>query len=62
MTTETAPTAQRHGWCAWHQAYAYGVRLVTVQDAGSGPGTHLNRFACRPCREAYDLTPLDGRP
>ncbi|MGV9456715.1 hypothetical protein [Streptomyces sp. NPDC003635] len=62
MTIETPPTDQDFGWCAWHQEYVHGVRLVTVQDAGSGPGTFLNRFACAPCRQAHAFTPLDGRP
>lgn len=51
-----------YGYCAWHQGHARGVRLVRIFDVGSGPGTSGNLFACRPCREAYDLTPLADRP
>ncbi|MBC2908370.1 hypothetical protein H4N64_44250, partial [Streptomyces sp. PSKA01] len=49
------------GWCAWHQNYARGVRLISVQDQGSAFGD-TGRFACRPCRHAYDLVPLADRP
>ena len=67
MTTETqakppepsSPTG--YGWCAWHQAFASGVRLIQVRDAGSGPGSGGNAFACNSCRVAYDLVPLADR-
>ena len=61
-TADTANTPTGYGWCAWHQAYSRGVRLIAVQDAGSSPGTHGNAFACRSCRESYDLVPLADRP
>ncbi|WP_328439396.1 hypothetical protein OHA71_23955 [Streptomyces sp. NBC_00444] len=67
MTTETKTTppkpkaAGRNGWCSWHEAYARGVRLIRIEDAGSGP-RQMSAFACRPCREAYDLVPLADRP
>ncbi|MER6678807.1 hypothetical protein [Streptomyces sp. NPDC000983] len=51
-----------YGWCAWHENYARGVRLIHVIEQGSGPGTAGKRFACRPCRHAYDLVPLADRP
>ncbi|KUN95393.1 hypothetical protein [Streptomyces caeruleatus] len=63
--TQTAPLANTptgYGWCAWHQGNARGVRLVAVAEQGSGPGTAGRHFACRPCREAYDLVPLADRP
>lgn len=53
-------TPSSYGFCAWHQAFASGVRLITVQEQGSGPGG--GAFACRPCREAYELTPFADRP
>ncbi|WUH51083.1 hypothetical protein OHO27_20690 [Streptomyces sp. NBC_00443] len=58
---ELTPTTS-HGWCAWHQGTARGVRLISAIEQGSGPGTAAHRFACRPCREAYDLTPLADQP
>lgn len=58
----TADISAAYGYCAWHRGHARGVRLVRVFDAGSGPGTSGNLFACLPCRQAYDLTPLADRP
>lgn len=58
QTGPAEPTA--FGWCAWHQGDARGVRLIAVQEQGSGPGGSL--FACRPCRQAYDLVPLADQP
>ena len=52
----TTPTS--YGYCAWHQGYARGVRLIRAVEEGSGPGTARNHFACHPCRVAYDLVPL----
>lgn len=48
------------GWCAWHQGHARGVRLIEIQEQGSGVGGSV--FACRPCRVAFDLVPLADRP
>ncbi|UXY28568.1 hypothetical protein [Streptomyces sp. HUAS TT20] len=64
-TTRPAPAANSptgYGWCAWHQGHARGVRLINVTDQGSGAATAGKRFACRSCREAYDLVPLADRP
>lgn len=67
-STQTAETAASpnertgYGWCAWHQAYARGVRLIQARDAGSGPGSGGNAFACHSCRQAYDLVPLADQP
>ena len=58
--TTNAPTAV--GWCAWHQNYARGVRLIQVIEQSSGPGTMGNHFACHPCRQAYNLAPLADQP
>lgn len=57
---ETEDDTPTYGWCAWHEGHARGVRLVGVHEQGSGPGGNL--FACRPCREAYDLVPLADQP
>lgn len=54
------PTPGSYGYCAWHQAFASGVRLIQVQEQGSGPGG--GAFACRPCRESYGLVPFADRP
>ncbi|WTX17282.1 hypothetical protein OG303_36820 [Streptomyces sp. NBC_00005] len=62
QTAGTANTPTGYGWCAWHQAYSRGVRLISAQDAGSGPGTQMSCFACHSCRQAYDLVPLADRP
>lgn len=65
MTAQTSPVSPEqtgYGWCAWHQGNARGVRLISIVEQGSGPCAAGNRFACRPCREAYDLVPLADRP
>ncbi|MGW3134386.1 hypothetical protein [Streptomyces sp. NPDC001139] len=61
--TQTPPatnTPTGYGWCAWHENYARGVRLVRAVEQGSGRGASL--FACRPCREAYSLVPFADQP
>jgi hypothetical protein len=50
------------GYCAWHQGNSRGVRLIQVEEAGSGPGTFGSRYACHSCRQAYDLVPFADRP
>ncbi|MEV3907539.1 hypothetical protein [Streptomyces canus] len=60
QTAGITNTPTGYGWCAWHQGHAQGIRLIQVREQGSGSGG--NCFACRPCREAYDLTPLADRP
>lgn len=50
-----------YGYCAWHQDYSRGVRLIQASDEGSGP-RQVGHFACAPCREAYDLVPLADQP
>ncbi|SBT91392.1 hypothetical protein GA0115233_103024 [Streptomyces sp. DI166] len=57
-TPATTPTSW--GWCAWHQSYARGVRLIRAIEQGSGPGASL--FACGPCRKTHNLTPLADLP
>jgi hypothetical protein len=58
QTAGSANTPAAVGWCAWHQNYARGVRLIQVIEQSSGPGTMGNHFACHPCRQAYDRVPL----
>jgi hypothetical protein len=59
-TPDTSNTHGSYGYCAWHQAHASGVRLIQVQEQGSGPGG--GAFACRPCRESYGLVPFADQP
>lgn len=55
-----AESSTGYGWCAWHEGHARGVRLVRIQEqSGNGNGSY---FACTPCRQAYDLTPLADQP
>lgn len=54
--TQTADTPVGYGWCAWHENYARGVRLIRAFEQGSGSGGSL--FACPTCRDVYDLVPL----
>jgi hypothetical protein len=48
------------GYCSWHSGYSRGVRLISVQEQGSGPGG--GQFACHSCRQAYDLAPFADQP
>lgn len=57
---EASATPAPLAWCAWHEGYARNVRLIRVQEQGSGSGG--NYFACLPCRRAYDLVPLVDQP
>lgn len=60
--TQTAPptnTPSGYGWCAWHQNYARGVRLVqAIEQSSSENGSLFACRPCRPCRDIYDLVPL----
>ena len=61
--TDTSPAVNSptaYAWCAWHKAFAEGVRLISAHEQGSGPGYNL--FACPPCRELYRLTPYADQP
>ncbi|WP_416965704.1 hypothetical protein [Streptomyces sp. Agncl-13] len=60
QTAGTANTPTAYGWCSWHEAFASGVRLIQVHEQGSGAGGGV--FACRPCREAFDLVPFADQP
>lgn len=59
-TTPAQDSHGSYGYCAWHQAFASGVRLINVHEQGSGPGG--GAFACHSCRVAYDLVPFADRP
>lgn len=58
----TPPPAQHtaYGWCSWHEAFAWNVRLIHSVEQGSGPGG--GAFACHSCRVAFDLIPFADRP
>ncbi|MCT9084114.1 hypothetical protein [Streptomyces fulvoviolaceus] len=56
QSADSASIPVGYGWCAWHQNYARGVRLIRVFEQGSGSGGSL--FACPGCRDVYDLVPL----
>lgn len=46
------------GYCSWHEGLSRTARLVRVTpDQGSGAGTP-DLYACAPCRDTYDLTPV----
>ncbi|MFE0808232.1 hypothetical protein ACFW34_12200 [Streptomyces sp. NPDC058848] len=42
------------GWCAWHQEFADTVRVIYIEEQGSGAAGH--RLACQPCIERHGLT------
>lgn len=55
----TASVVHAFGWCSWHQASAVGVRVIQIDEQGSGSGGV--RYACAPCREEHSLVPLADR-
>ena len=58
--TPTAPTA--YAYCAWHGGVTRDVRLIRIEETGSGPGTGRQKFACHPCQIEYGLVPLADQP
>ncbi|MEU8728779.1 hypothetical protein AB0C68_05285 [Streptomyces tendae] len=48
------------GWCAWHKDVADDVRVIQVDEQGSGPGGV--RHACQPCIDKHGLVPFAERP
>lgn len=59
-TPNSSATPTAFGWCSWHEGNASGIRLIQVQEQGSGPGG--GTFACEPCRERHGLVPFADRP
>ncbi|GHA95660.1 hypothetical protein GCM10010330_57310 [Streptomyces tendae] len=59
-TAETGDGLRAIGWCAWHKDIADGVRVIQVDEQGSGPGGV--RRACQPCINKHDLVPFAERP
>jgi len=56
----TTPTA--YAYCAWHGGVTRDVRLIQIDETGSGPGTGRQKFACHPCQIEYGLVPLADQP
>ncbi|MGV9988601.1 hypothetical protein [Streptomyces olivaceus] len=46
-------------WCAWHKDVADGVRLIQVDEQGSGAGGV--RYACLDCITTHHLVPFADR-
>ncbi|MEW2566031.1 hypothetical protein [Streptomyces sp. NPDC047070] len=49
-----------YGYCTWHCGYSADIRVINVDEQGSGPGGVQS--ACLPCREKHDLIPYSERP
>ncbi|WP_406360323.1 hypothetical protein OID55_10940 [Streptomyces sp. NBC_00715] len=61
--TRGAPaTPSAIGYCAWHRGITRDMRLIQIEETGSGPGTGRQRFACHPCQIQHGLIPLADRP
>lgn len=59
-TPAASNTPTAYGWCSWHQEFASGVRLIHVQEQGSGAGGGI--FACTTCRAVHGLIPFADQP
>ncbi|MGW4730557.1 hypothetical protein ACWEQC_15555 [Streptomyces shenzhenensis] len=66
MTTQTASTPPGiqggYGLCHRCRQLADDIRLVQVVEAGSGPCTAGNLFACGQCRTTHSLVPFADQP
>lgn len=51
-----------YGYCAWHQGITRDLRLIHIEETGSGPGTGRQRSACHPCQIKHGLVPLADQP
>lgn len=62
MTDATAdfPRSQGLGWCHYHKGIGPASVTVDIVPGNSGPGYSIK--ACKPCREAHRLIPLDEQP
>lgn len=58
--TPTTPTA--YAYCAWHGGVTRDVRLIRIEETGSGPGAGRQKFACHPCQIEHGLVPLADQP
>lgn len=57
MTSRTRP--QIYGYCSWHKAYAYGVRVIHIARRRESA---FVLYACGGCRDLYGLIPQADRP
>ena len=57
-TTQTPGTPTAYAYCAWHGGVTRDVRLIRIEETGSGPGTGRQKFACHPCQIRHGLLPL----
>jgi hypothetical protein len=62
QTEVTSASPGTYGRCAWHDGITRDLRLIQIGEAGSGPATASQRFACHPCQIQYGLIPLADRP
>ncbi|PAM97253.1 hypothetical protein CJI59_35580 [Streptomyces sp. Alain-F2R5] len=58
-TPSGAGSPRTIGWCAWHQEFADTLRVISVEEQGSGSGGY--RLACQPCIAKHGLTPFADR-
>ncbi|MEU1449512.1 hypothetical protein ACFWBS_51000 [Streptomyces mirabilis] len=61
QTAGTTTTPPAYAYCAWHQGVTRDVRLIQIDETGSGPGTGRQKFACHPCQITHGLVPLADR-
>jgi hypothetical protein len=57
----TATSPEGYGHCAWHGGYTRDVRLIQIEEAGSGPASAGHRYACHPCQITHGLVPIADR-
>ncbi|MFJ8027474.1 hypothetical protein [Streptomyces sp. NPDC096311] len=56
----TTPAA--YAYCSWHKGVTRDVRLIQIEETGSGTGAGRQKFACHPCQIRYGLVPLADQP
>ncbi|CAM5595460.1 hypothetical protein SALBM135S_03324 [Streptomyces alboniger] len=60
-SSDTAATDPvMYGYCSWHHGRGAHLRVISVQEQGSGPGGV--QLACPSCREAHGLVPYADLP
>ncbi|WP_338683990.1 hypothetical protein QD712_25970 [Streptomyces acidiscabies] len=59
MNGRAAEGAGVYGWCTWHRAYAYGLRVISLVEEGRAAYV---LYACGHCRTLYGLIPQADRP
>ncbi|MET7890641.1 hypothetical protein [Streptomyces mirabilis] len=61
QTQSTPTTLSAYAYCWWHKGVTRDVRLIQIEETGSGPGPGRQRFACHPCQITHGLVPLADR-